>query len=272
MSSTRIVIIGAAGRMGRAITSCISREVVENLSLTGAVDQSTSPHQGQDMGQLAGVPEMSVALSSDLPASLGLGDVIIDFSFHAGIENRAKLIAEAGKCWVIGTTGLTEEEKASVAEAAKTIPVILAANMSLGVNLLADLVKQAAASLKGRGYDIEVIEHHHRKKLDAPSGTALFLGEAAAEGAEWNIADVAVDGRTGIQPGERPEAEIGFHAVRGGDVVGDHDVIFAAEGELLKLSHRATSRDTFAIGALQATAWIHGKGPGLYSMRDVLGL
>ena len=159
----------------------------------------------------------------------------------------------------------------AVEQAAGRIPVVLSANMSVGVNLLHALVAQAARVLRGRGYDCEIVERHHRRKKDAPSGTALYLGEAAAQGFGWNLADVAVDGRSGL-PGERPEKQIGFHAVRGGDLVGDHTVLFAADGECLELSHRATSRDTLAIGALRAAAWLPGRAPGLYGMRDVLGL
>ena len=143
--------------------------------------------------------------------------------------------------------------------------------MSVGVNLLFALVGQAARALQGRGYDCEIIERHHRRKKDAPSGTALYLGEAAAHGFGWNLQDVAVDGRSGL-PGERPAREIGFHAVRGGDIVGDHTVLFAADGECIELSHRATSRDTLAIGALRAAAWLPGRAPALYGMGDVLGL
>ena len=149
--------------------------------------------------------------------------------------------------------------------------MVLSGNMSLGINLLCNLVEAGARALKSKGYDIEVLERHHNQKKDSPSGTALMLGRAAAEGYGWNLKDVQVDGRTGL-PGERPEQEIGFHAIRGGDIVGDHTVMLAGMGELLELSHRATSRDVFAIGALQAAAWVAGKEARLYSMKDVLGL
>jgi 4-hydroxy-tetrahydrodipicolinate reductase len=199
------------------------------------------------------------------------GDVIIDFSSHFGTAGNAPRIAEWGTAWVIGTTGLNEEELAAIEGAAGKTAVVLSGNMSLGINLLCTLVEAGARALKGKGYDIEVIERHHNRKKDAPSGTALMLGRAAANGYGWNADGVQLDGRTGM-PGERPEKEIGFHAVRGGDIVGDHTVLFAGTGELLELSHRATSRDVFAVGALQAAAWAAGREAGLYSMKDVLGL
>lgn len=258
--------------MGTALIRGLQAQVVRDLTLSGAVDLSSVPGQGSDVAVLAGIPPTGVKLTPDLPAQVERGDVFIDFSFHGGIVERGQVIAGGQTAWVIGTTGLTGEEKAGIAEVSSKIPVILSANMSLGVNLLAVLVESAAASLKGRGYDIEIIEKHHRYKLDAPSGTALFLGEAAADGAGVDLAQSAVHGRAGVVAEPRGAQEIGFHAVRGGDIVGDHQVLFCADGEMIELAHRATSRDTFAIGALQAASWIVGKPPGLYSMRDVLGL
>jgi len=269
---TKIVLIGGAGRMGRALAGCLLDGLVPGLELAGSVDLSSNPHQGEDLGLMAGKGPAGITLSSSLPDILDRGDVFIDFSFHTGIRERMTVLADAGKAAVIGTTGLTEDEQGALAEFAKRTPVLFAPNMSLGVNLLAALVEQAAARLKGQGYDIEITEMHHRMKKDAPSGTALFLGEAAARGSDWSLPEVRKDGRTGME-GERPEKEIGFHALRGGDVVGDHTVRFAADGELLDLSHRATRRETFAIGALRAAAWLAGKPAGsLYGMKDVLGL
>jgi len=258
--------------MGKALINCLARESVPGLDLVGAVDLASAYGQGTDVGPLSGAGETGVMLSADLPALTSSTDVFIDFSFHEGIEKRGQVIANAGKAWVIGTTGLTDEEKNAVAVIAKGIPVVLAPNMSLGVNLIHSLVKQAAAALADKGYDIEITEMHHRKKLDAPSGTALYLGEAAAEGAGWDLSEVSQHGREGISEGERPEKEIGFHSLRGGDVVGDHEVLLAAEGELVRIGHRATNRDTFALGALRAAQWLAGKPAGLYTMRDVLGL
>lgn len=268
----RISIIGAAGRMGKALVRCLATGKVPGLQLAGAVDLSSVAGQGEDIGILSGLSPVGVALSSDLPALADQTEIFIDFSFHAGIRERAELIAQWNKAVVVGTTGLTDEECAGLTSTAQKIPVVFAPNMSLGVNLLAALVEETADRLKGQGYDIEVTEMHHHRKLDAPSGTALFLGEAAARGSGWNLGEVAQHGRKGITDGGRPDKQIGFHSLRGGDVVGDHSVLFAAEGEMIELTHRATSRDTFAIGALRAAEWLAGQGPGLYSMRDVLGL
>ena len=271
-AATRILLIGAAGRMGQTLARLLAGGSFPGLALAAAVDRPDSPLIGQDAGSAAGAKALGVKISGDLDAALAAGaSVAVDFSFHAASAAAATKMAAAGVPWIVGTTGLDEAEKAAIAAAARKIPVVLAANMSVGVNLLYALVEQAARALKGRGYDCEIIERHHRRKKDAPSGTALYLGEAAAQGFGWNLKDVAVDGRTGI-PGERPEKEIGFHAVRGGDIVGDHTVLFAADGECIELSHRATSRDTLALGALRAAAWLPGRAPALYNMRDVLGL
>lgn len=269
---TRIGLIGGGGRMGQALASCLMEGLVPGMELTAAVDVSSHPSQGQDLGVLAGHAAIGVTLGASLPAILDQADVFIDFSFHTGIRERIRLLAEAGKRVVIGTTGLTEEEQTVLEELSAVTPVLYAPNMSLGVNLLANLVERAASKLKEKGYDIEITEMHHRMKKDAPSGTALFLGEAAARGSGWNLADVQKDGRSGIE-GERPAQEIGFHALRGGDVVGDHTVRFATDGELLDLSHRATRRETFAVGALRAAEWLAQKPSGrVYNMWDVLDL
>lgn len=269
---TTLLLMGAAGRMGQALARLVAAGAVPGLELAAAVDRADSPLAGQDAGAAAGARPLGVRISGDLDAALAARPgVAVDFSFHAASAAAAPKIAAAGIPWVVGTTGLDDAEKAAVARAAENIPVVLSANMSLGVNLLFALVEQAARALKGRGYDCEIVERHHRRKKDAPSGTALFLGEAAARGYGWNLKDVAVDGRSGLV-GERPERQIGFHAIRGGDVVGDHAVLFAADGECVELSHRATSRDTLALGALRAAAWLPGRAPALYGMRDVLGL
>ena len=270
--ATRIVLIGAAGRMGLAMVRLLAEGRVAGLELAGAVDLSTAPGQGDDIGELAGAGSLGIPLTADLPALADVADVFIDFSFHRGMAERMALLQTWGKAVVVGTTGLTEDEKAAVHAAGEVIPVVFSPNMSLGINLLYSLVEQAARALKGKAYDIEVIERHHRRKLDAPSGTALYLGQAAADGSDWNLQDVAKDGRTGMASGDRPDAEIGFHAIRGGDFAGDHTVIFATDGESIELHHRATSRDTFATGALRAASWVSEMAPGLYRMQDVLGL
>ena len=268
----KVLIVGAGGRMGLAMARLIAQRAVPGLELVAAVDRAGAPLLGQDAGVAAGVPALGVVLGADLAAGLAARpDVAVDFSSPSATAATAAEVAAAGVPWVVGTTGLGAAEQAAVAQAARKIPVVLSANMSLGVNLLYALVAQAARALAGLRYDCEIVERHHRRKKDAPSGTALFLGQAAARGYGWNLKDVAVDGRSGLV-GERPERQIGFHAVRGGDLVGDHAVLFAADGECVELSHRATSRDTLALGALRAAAWIPGRAPALYGMRDVLGL
>lgn len=269
---SNIVVIGAAGRMGKAIIRCLQAGAVPELKLAGAIEVADCPDINRDAGVVAGAGEAGVCITSDLSGVAPLSDVVIDFSYPKGTAGNAPHMAEWGKGWVIGTTGLQDAELAAVRAAAGKIPVVMAPNMSLGVNLLLQLVEDAARSLKERGYDVEIIERHHRRKKDAPSGTALGLGRAVSSGMGWDLNEVARHGREGAEEKERPAKQIGFHAVRAGDFVGDHSVIFAAEGESVELSHRATSRDTFAIGALRAAAWVCGKEPGLYSMRDVLGL
>ena len=267
----KVAVVGAAGRMGKTLIRCLQSRVIPDLKLGGAVDLWDSPDRGKDAGLAAGCGESGVPVSTDLKDVLPACEVVVDFSAHHGTAGNAARIAEAGRALVIGTTGLTADEKKAVEQAAAHIPIVMSPNMSLGVNLLLLLVQEAAAALRGKGYDVEIIERHHRRKKDAPSGTALALGEAAATGLQWKLAQVAAHGRQG-QVGERPAEQIGFHAVRGGDIVGDHTVLFAAEGECIEFSHRATSREAFAIGALRAAAWAVGRKAGLYSMRDVLGV
>lgn len=269
--AAKVVVLGAAGRMGKTLIRLILDDKVPGLELHGAVDLWDTPDLGKDAGLMAGTKEAGLMLVNNLDEVGPTADVIVDFSSHFGTAGNAPRIAEWGTAWVIGTTGLNDEELAAIDAAAQQTAVVLSGNMSLGINLLCNLVEAGARALKGKGYDIEVLERHHNQKKDSPSGTALMLGRAAAEGYGWALKEAQVDGRTGM-PGERPEKEIGFHAVRGGDIVGDHSVLLAGMGELLELSHRATSRDVFAIGALQAAAWVAGREPGLYSMKDVLGL
>jgi 4-hydroxy-tetrahydrodipicolinate reductase len=269
---SNVVIIGAGGRMGKTLIRFIANGAVPGLKLAGAIDLWDAPDLKKDAGLAAGVGELGVAITSDLKAVIGGADVVVDFSSHHGTAGRAPQMAEFGKGWVIGTTGLSADEKAQVEAAAQAIPVVMAPNMSVGVNLLFALLEEAGRALKGKGYDVEIIERHHRRKKDSPSGTALGLGQAVARGLGVDLEQVAVHGREGLSKTDRSAEEIGFHAVRGGDIVGDHTVMFATDGELIEFSHRATSRDTFALGALRAAAWLAGRKPGLYSMRDVLGL
>lgn len=261
----KIAILGAAGRMGLTLVRCAQR--FSGLQVSGAAECEGHAALGADIGVLAGVKPLGVPLTSGWP---GDADVVIDFTFHAAVPaNMAQAVAN-GQAVVLGTTGLTEAEKECVDAAAQRVAVVWAPNYSLGVNLLLDLVQRAAAVLDV-AYDAEVVEMHHRLKRDAPSGTALGLAEAVAAGRGVNLADVAVYGREGIT-GERPAGEIGVHALRGGDVVGDHTVIFAAEGERVEITHKASSREAFANGALKAALWLKERKPGLYNMRDVLGL
>ncbi|MCS6772379.1 MAG: 4-hydroxy-tetrahydrodipicolinate reductase [Kiritimatiellae bacterium] len=263
---TNVVIIGAGGRMGQTLIRCIENQAVPGIRLVGAVDLWDCPLRGQPAGKTG------VTITSDLAAVAPEADVLIDFSAHHGTVGNAPRIAAWGKAWVIGTTGIGPEGRSAIEAAAQKVPIVWAPNMSLGINLLFALLEQAARALKGKGYDVEIIERHHRRKKDSPSGTALGLGQAVARGLDVNLDEVSVHGRHGLAAQDRPSQEIGFHAVRGGDIVGDHTVMFAADGEVLEFSHRATSRETFAIGALRAALWVRGRPPGLYSMRDVLGV
>ena len=267
-ATTRIAVVGAAGRMGLALIRYIPQ--VEGLALAAAIEAPGHPRIGADCGALAGIGENGLAISDQLQAALETADVMIDFTFHEAVPGNIAAAAESGKAAVIGTTSLSEAETAAVRTAAGRIPIVWAPNMSLGMNLLFSLVGQAAAVL-GLDYDAEIVEMHHRLKKDAPSGSAQRLAERVAEGRGQNLDAVTVHGRSGLV-GERPRGEIGVHAVRGGDVVGDHTVIFAIEGERIELGHRATSRDTFAMGALRASRWVAGRPAGLYDMQDVLGL
>lgn len=263
-----VTILGAGGRMGGALVRGIAR--TPGLALAAAVERTAHPAVGLDAGVSGGIAPLGVTITTDRDAAITRADVVIDFTFHTEAPAAIAMAAEQGVAYVLGTTGLDDAERAAVERAAKAIPVVWAPNMSTGVNVLLDLVRRAAATL-GLDYDVEVVEMHHRHKQDAPSGTALALGRAAALGREQDLKAVARHGREGIT-GERPRGEIGFHALRGGDVVGDHTVVFATDGERVELTHKASSRDCLASGALKACQWLQGRKPGLYSMADVLGL
>jgi 4-hydroxy-tetrahydrodipicolinate reductase len=266
MSDLKILILGAGGRMGGANIRAI--HATKGAVLSAAVERAGSPHLGKDAAQLAGLEPQGVLIGDDLDKALADSDAIIDFTapqVSIDVAKRAK-----GKTHVVGTTGWTAEQDAEIEAQAGHLTLVKSGNMSLGVNLLAALVEKAARALP-KSFDIEVLEMHHRMKVDAPSGTALLLGEAAAKGRDVDLAEQAVRTRDGIT-GEREEGTIGFATLRGGTVTGEHDVIFAGEKERIKLGHIAEDRSVFAQGAIHAALWAKDKPAGLYSMIDVLGL
>lgn len=264
----KVTILGAGGRMGGALIRGLAQ--MPDLVLTGAVEREGHAAVGMDAGLSAGLAPLGVIITGDLAAAIRASDAVIDFTIHSEVPATLARAVEAGAAYVLGTTGLNAQEQSAVESAAARIPIVWAPNMSQGVNVLLHLVQRAAAAL-GLDYDAEIVEMHHRHKLDAPSGTALGLGRAVAAGRGQDWKAVARHGREGIT-GERPRGEIGFHALRGGDVVGDHTVIFATDGERVELTHKAANRDCFAQGALRAVRWLKGKPAGLYTMVDVLGL
>lgn len=268
MSDMRIVIAGAAGRMGRALVALV--HAAPGAVVGGALERPGSPHIGGDAGELAGVGRLGIAISDQPLETLLHADAVIDFTAPASTVQLAELAAQARIVHIIGTTGLQPDHIKEIDAAARHAVIVRSGNMSLGVNLLAGLVQKVAAAL-GPEYDIEILEMHHRMKVDAPSGTALLLGDAAARGRGIDLAAHSQRVRDG-HTGARKPGDIGFAALRGGTVVGDHDVIFAGPGERLVLTHKAEDRGIFARGALRAAMWGAGKKPGHYSMADVLGL
>jgi 4-hydroxy-tetrahydrodipicolinate reductase len=263
----KVVVTGIAGRMGTQIARLVA--ATEGLALAGGIERPGAA-VGQDVGAVAGAGPVGVAVVDDLAKALSGADVVVDFTSHEASARHAEACAARGVALVIGSTGFTPEAKARVAAAAGRIPVVLSPNMSVGVNVLFELVRQAAQVL-GDAYDVEIVELHHKKKRDAPSGTAVRLGEVAAEALGRDPEDALAFSRHGIV-GERPPWQIGVQTLRGGDAVGEHTVYFCGEGERLELTHRATSRDQFARGAVRAARWVGGRPAGLYDMADVLGL
>ncbi len=268
MDKMKIVVTGAAGRMGRELIRTVHGR--EECVLAGAVEQKGSLALGQDAGLLAGLGKLGGVISDDPLEQFAKADAVLDFTVPAASVEFAALAANARIVHVLGTTGLEPEHKAKIKAAARHATIITSGNMSLGVNLLTALTRKVAAALDA-DFDIEIVEMHHRHKVDAPSGTALMLGKAAAEGRGADLAKVSARGRDG-HTGARRRGDIGFAALRGGSVVGEHTVIFAADGELIELTHRAADRGIFSRGAVRAALWGRGKGPGLFSMMDVLGL
>jgi len=268
MAEIRIGIMGCGGRMGRMLVAEVQRS--EGCRLAGGSEAPGSALLGRDIGELAGTGAVGLAATADAAAVIAASDVVIDFTAPAATIAHASLAAERGKALVVGTTGLDAAEGEALKAAARRIPILWAPNMSPVVTLLQGLVEEAARRL-GEDYDIEILEMHHHHKVDAPSGTALALGAAAAKGRGINLAGHSQRVRDG-HTGPRKSGNIGFASLRGGDVVGDHTVIFAGEGERLELTHRATGRHLFARGAVRGARWLAGRPPGLYGMKDVLGL
>ncbi|MGA7711786.1 MAG: 4-hydroxy-tetrahydrodipicolinate reductase [Rhizomicrobium sp.] len=267
MSDVRIVVAGASGRMGRALIRSIAES--KGCVLAGALEAHGHPDLGQDAGSLAGLGPCGIMLTDDALPVIAQAQAIVDFTAPRVSVELAALAAQARIVHVIGTTGCSADDDAKIRAAARHAVIVKSGNMSLGVNLLAALVKQAAKALPG--FDIEIVEMHHNKKVDAPSGTALLLGEAAAEGRGITLGNHAICARDG-HTGARREGDIGFASLRGGTVVGEHEVILAGQGERVVLSHIAEDRAIFARGAVSAALWGQGKKPGLYAMADVLGL
>jgi 4-hydroxy-tetrahydrodipicolinate reductase len=264
----RVAVVGAAGRMGKTLIQAVS--AAEGMELAAATELPDSTLVGADAGELAGVGKLGVSVSHSLTKVVDAFDVVIDFTGPSATMVHLDVCRQHGKSMVIGTTGLNDEQKAAIRKAAKDIGIVFAPNMSIGVNLCFRLL-ELAAQVMGEDADIEIIEAHHRHKVDAPSGTALRMGEVVAEALGRDLKEVAVYGREG-QTGARDPRTIGFETIRAGDVVGEHTVWFATEGERVEITHKASSRMTFAKGAVRAAGWLSAQGKGLFDMQDVLGL
>jgi 4-hydroxy-tetrahydrodipicolinate reductase len=256
----KLAVAGAGGRMGRALIEAIQADGAEMLA--AALDVAGSPSLGQAAA--------GVKIGSDVVAAVAAADVLIDFTRPEGTMKHLDACLKQSRAMVIGTTGFSEPERNKISEAAKRIPIVMSPNFAVGVNVLFKVVETAARAL-GEGYDVEIVEAHHRHKVDAPSGTALKLGEVVAAALNTELPAAAAHGRHG-DTGERPAKQIGFHAIRGGDVIGEHTVLFLGAGERLELAIRSQSRMTYAGGAVRAAKWLRGRPPGLYDMFDVLGL
>lgn len=263
-----IAVAGAGGRMGRRI--CALSMEYEGIKLAGGFEAKGHKDIGSDIGGLAGIGNIGIKLSSGIEEVMDKADVIIDFTHPEATMAHVEAAAKTGKAMVIGTTGISNDQKSKIKDAAKKFPCVMASNMSLGVNLLLKILGDIARAL-GDDYDIEIIEAHHKLKKDAPSGTAIMMANAIADAMKRDLDTCAVYARKGMI-GERTKKEIGIQTIRAGDIVGEHTVIFGGMGERIEVTHRASSRDTFARGALKAALWIKGKPAGLYDMQDVLGL
>ena len=268
-SDMRIVVTGAGGRMGQTLLRAV--HAAPGMRVVGAVERTGSVAVGRDAGELAGLGPLGITVTDEPLPVFATADGVLDFTAPEATVAFAGFAAQARIVHVIGTTGCSEADDEKIRAAARHTPIVKSGNMSLGVNLLSVLVEQAARALDAAGWDIEVLEMHHRHKVDAPSGTALLLGAAAAKGRDIDLADNSVRVRDG-HTGPRPEGSIGFATLRGGSVIGDHSVLFAGDGELVEIRHQALDRTLFANGAVKAALWARDRKPGLYSMRDVLGL
>ncbi len=265
----KLVVIGAAGRMGQSLICAI--DGIDGVILSGAIEKAESPCISKDSGTLAGLTANGILISDNLEKALSSADGVLDFTAPAVTIEVAKIAAQHGLVHIIGTTGCSAEDDEKIAACSKDAVIMKSGNMSLGVNLLGVLVKQAAKALDAADFDIEILEMHHKHKVDAPSGTALLLGQQAAEGRSINLEDASVRVRDGIT-GAREVGTIGFSTMRGGSVVGEHRVILAGQGERIELSHIASDRSIFALGAVKAALWAKDQPQGLYSMLDVLGI
>jgi 4-hydroxy-tetrahydrodipicolinate reductase len=264
----RVIIAGAAGRMGRRIAAMVNDH--KELRVAGGFERPGQENVGQDIGTVAGIGTLGVTIADGVQAIIDQGDVIIDFTFHEATMALARIAARHGKAMVIGTTGLTQENLTELAELSRNFPCVQSPNMAVGVNVLFKAAAKVAAVL-GDSYDIEIVEAHHRMKKDAPSGTALKLGEVVAAAVNRKLDEVGVYSRHGMI-GARTDQEIGIQTIRAGDIVGEHTIYFAGAGERIEITHRAHSRDNFAQGAAMAAAWVTKQKNGLYTMFDVLGL
>ncbi len=264
----KVAVLGAAGRMGQAILACLAE--ASDLTLSGAVTEVGDAALGADAGEHAGLAAMGVPLTDDRAQALHGAQVAIDFTLPAALEANVAACSAAGSALVIGTTGLSAGQQKSLAQASYEIPVVYGRNMSVGMNVFSHFVGEAARAL-GEEYDVEIVEAHHRHKVDAPSGTALALGEAVASARKRKLDELAVRTRDG-QIGPRVPGTIGFSVIRGGNIVGDHSVRFIASDEQIEFTHRAADRRAFALGALRAGRWLAGRAPGFYTMADVLDL
>lgn len=267
MDKIRFAIAGSGGRMGRTLLEAVLK--APDAQLAAALDLPGSPILGKDAGELVGAP-CGVAITDDFAAALAGADCLIDFTRPEGTLNHLDVCRRRGVHMVIGTTGFSAEQKLTIQDAARDIPIVFAPNMAVGVNVVFKLLDTAARILN-EGYDVEIIEAHHRHKIDAPSGTALRMGEVVAAALGRDLAECAVYGREG-HTGERPAPQIGFATVRGGDIVGDHTVLFAGTGERVEITHKAASRMPYALGSLRAARFLKGRAKGLFDMQDVLGL